>query len=46
MINITTLRPGEHFMFKDFEWICLDQNHLRQSIAIVEEREEKENATD
>lgn len=22
MDNITTLRPGEHFMFKDFEWVC------------------------
>ena len=27
MTNITTLRPGEHFMFKGFEWVCLDQNH-------------------
>nr|DAE46931.1 MAG TPA: hypothetical protein [Ackermannviridae sp.] len=27
MTNITTLRPGEHFMFKGFEWICLDPNH-------------------
>lgn len=27
MINITTLRPGEHFMFKGFEWVCLDPNH-------------------
>lgn len=27
MHNITTLRPGEHFMFKNFEWICLDPNH-------------------
>lgn len=27
MTNITTMRPGEHFMFKDFEWICLDPNH-------------------
>lgn len=27
MTNITTLRPGEHFMFKNFEWICLDPNH-------------------
>lgn len=26
MTNITTLRPGEHFMFKDFEWVCLDPN--------------------
>ena len=33
MTNITTLRPGEHFMFKDFEWVCLDPNPcgLRQS---------------
>lgn len=27
MTNITTLRPGEHFMFKDFEWVCLDPNY-------------------
>lgn len=27
MTNITKLRPGEHFMFKGFEWVCLDQNH-------------------
>ena len=27
MTNITTLRPGEHFMFKNLEWICLDPNH-------------------
>lgn len=27
MTNITTLRPGEHFMFKDFELVCLDPNH-------------------
>lgn len=27
MTRITTLRPGEHFMFKGFEWICLDPNH-------------------
>lgn len=27
MTNITTLRPGEHFMFKGFEWVCLDPNH-------------------
>ena len=26
MTNITTLRPGEHFMFKGFEWVCLDPN--------------------
>lgn len=27
MTNIETLRPGEHFMFKNFEWVCLDPNH-------------------
>ena len=27
MTNITLLRPGEHFMFKDFELVCLDPNH-------------------
>ena len=27
MTNITTLQPGEHFMFKGFEWVCLDPNH-------------------
>lgn len=27
MTNITTLRPGEHFMFKGYEWVCLDPNH-------------------
>lgn len=27
MTNITTMRPGEHFMFKGFEWVCLDPNH-------------------
>ena len=27
MTNITILRPGEHFMFKNFEWVCLDQHN-------------------
>lgn len=27
MTNITTLQPGEHFMFKNLEWVCLDPNH-------------------
>lgn len=27
MTNITSLRPGEYFMFKGFEWVCLDPNH-------------------
>lgn len=27
MTNITALQPGEHFMFKNFEWVCLDPSH-------------------
>lgn len=27
MTNITTLRPGEHFIFKNSEWVCLDPHH-------------------
>ena len=27
MTDITTLHPGEHFMFKTFEWVCLDPHH-------------------
>ena len=27
MTDIKTLHPGEHFMFKNFEWVCLDPNH-------------------
>lgn len=27
MTNITALRPGEHFIFKNSEWVCLDPNH-------------------
>lgn len=27
MTNITTMRSGEHFMFKNCEWVCLDPNH-------------------
>lgn len=27
MTNIETLCHGEHFMFKNFEWVCLDPNH-------------------
>lgn len=27
MTSITTLRPGEHFMLKGYEWVCLDPNH-------------------
>lgn len=42
MTNITTMRPGEHFMFKDFEWVCLDQNHPDGGVlAIMAEPLEK-----
>lgn len=27
MNSITTLCPGKHFMFKNFEWVCLDPDH-------------------
>lgn len=27
MTDIKSLHPGEHFMFKNFEWVCLDPNH-------------------
>ena len=36
MTNITTLRPGEHFMFKNFEWVCLDPNlPMRKATGIT-----------
>lgn len=35
MTNITTLRPGEHFMFKNFEWVCLDPNHPDGGVMAV-----------
>lgn len=35
MTNITTLRPGEHFMFKGFEWVCLDPNHLDGGVLAI-----------
>ena len=35
MTNITTLRPGEHFMFKGFEWVCLDPNHPDGIVGVV-----------
>lgn len=43
MTNITTLRPGEHFMFKNFEWVCLDHNHPDGGVlAIMAEPWEKD----
>lgn len=43
MTNITTLRPGEHFMFKNFEWVCLDPNHPDGGVmAIMAEPWEKD----
>lgn len=35
MTNITTLRPGEHFMFKGFEWVCLDPNHQDGGVLVI-----------
>ena len=35
MTNITTLRPGEHFMFKNFEWVCLDPNYLDCGVLAI-----------
>lgn len=35
MTNITTLRPGEHFMFKGFEWVCLDKNHTDGGVLAI-----------
>lgn len=35
MTNITTLRPGEHFMFKGFEWVCLDPNHSDGGVLAI-----------
>lgn len=35
MTNITTMRPGEHFMFKGFEWVCLDPNHTDGGVLAI-----------
>ena len=35
MTNITTLRPGEHFMFKGFEWVCLDPHHPDGAVLAI-----------
>lgn len=35
MTNITTLHPGEHFMFKSLEWVCLDQNHSDGGVLAI-----------
>ncbi len=35
MTNITTLCPGEHFMFKNFEWVCLDPNHSDGGVLAI-----------
>lgn len=37
-IPITTLRSGEHFMFKDFEWVCLDPNHPDGGVLAIMEK--------
>lgn len=43
MTNITTLRPGEHFMFKDFEWVCLDPNHSDGGVLAIMAKPWKKN---
>lgn len=35
MTNITTLRPGEHLMFKNFEWVCLDPNTKEGGVMVI-----------
>lgn len=44
MTDITTLRPGEHFMFKNFEWVCLDPNHPDGGVLAIMEKPWKEDA--
>lgn len=44
MTNITTLRPGEHFMFKKFEWVCLDPNHPDGGVMAIMAKSWIENA--
>jgi hypothetical protein len=47
MTKITTLHPGEHFMFKNFEWVCLDPNHPDGGVlAIMAEQWAKALKTD
>lgn len=35
MADITTLRPAEHFMFKNFELVCLDPNYLDCGVLAI-----------
>lgn len=35
MTDITTLRPGEHFMFKGFEWVCLDPHSKEGGVLAI-----------
>lgn len=44
MTNITTMRPGEHFMFKNFEWVCLDPNHPDGGVLAIMAKPWIENA--
>jgi hypothetical protein len=44
MTNITTLRPGEHFMLKGFEWVCLDPNHPDGGVMAIMAKPWIENA--
>ena len=42
MTDITTMRPGEHFMFKGFEWVCLDPNHPDGGVMAIMAKPGKE----
>ena len=35
MTDITTLRSGEHFMFKNFEWVCLDPHPPDGGVLVI-----------
>lgn len=43
MTNITTLQPGEHFMFKNFEWVCLDPHTKEGGVLAIMAKPWKEN---
>lgn len=43
MTDIKNLRPGEHFMFKNFEWVCLDPNHPDGGVLAIMAKPWKDN---
>lgn len=42
MTDIKSLHPGEHFMFKNFEWVCLDPNHPDGGVLAIMAEQMKE----